>query len=332
MNKECKPSGKIMIVDDTRVNLTILSGILRGEGYMVKPALSGKVALRALKLEMPDLILLDILMPEMDGYEVCRQIKADEATKDIPIIFISSLVDTTDKLEAFKVGGVDYITKPFHAEEVLARVGVHIKLQHTLKELERQSQVDGLTQISNRRYFDEFLQREFKRSRRDNIPLSIILGDVDHFKQFNDRYGHLEGDRFLQKVASALKATLKRPADLVARYGGEEFVVILPNTSLDGAMIMAEKMRTEVERLCIHHEGNPANSYATMSLGVSTNTLEIESSEELINKADIALYEAKEAGRNTVRVYKNCYNGGRNPNSLQLTDVTNQEKSIGEQS
>lgn len=487
----------ILIVDDQLENLRVLSTLLTQQGYQVRKARSGQMALETVKVVLPDLILLDIRMPNMNGYEVCGYLKATPETCEIPVVFLSALDDPNDKVKGFEVGGIDYITKPFQLQEVLLRIenqltiqsqkrklieqnqklqqeiqerqrveaeirlllkitksmseawdfetalevalheicrvtkweygeawmpqqnqmilkasqrinqddqlikqfsiesrdlkftsglgliglifrsqksewivdcsqetpdkflrseaaksaglktvlgvpmilgnrvwGVlvffkkvavlpderliqlvsavavqlgalmpHKKAEEALRiayfELERLARLDGLTQVANRRYFDESLEREWRRLAREKQPLSLILCDVDCFKRYNDHYGHQAGDQVLREIAQALCRSTKRPADFVGRYGGEEFVVILPNTHLAGAMQLAELIRTEVEKLKIRHETSTVQPYLTISLGVASVIPKHKTSAcTLLNMADNALYEAKKNGRN----------------------------------
>ncbi len=310
LNKEI---GTILIVDDSPSNSEMLLQILTGVGFQVRVAVSGENAILEVTKNPPDLILLDILMPGIDGFDTCIKLKANPATREIPVIFITAFADTESKVKGLSLGGVDYITKPFHAAELLARVNVHLKLrcltqkvaeqatalQQANQKLQRLADLDGLTQVANRRRFDEYLAREWQRLRRERAPLSLILCDVDYFKQYNDRYGHLAGDNCLKQVALALERTLKRPADLAARYGGEEFAIILPNTELAGALELAEIMRLKVEELGIAHACSQSSQYVTISLGLSTTIPDLINTPQcLLAAADRALYKAKRNGRN----------------------------------
>ena len=321
-----KRSKSILVVDDTPGNVRLLAEILTERGYKVRPALNGVRALETIGKELPDLVLLDIMMPGMDGYEVCRRMKAKESTRDIPVIFLSALDGTFDKVTAFDVGGVDYITKPFHAEEVLARVRTHLMirdmqarlreqnrqlrleieerkkteaaLEKAHHELEKLASQDGLTQLANRRLPDQHLEKEWLRSLREQEPLSIIMCDIDYFKSYNDAYGHQAGDDCLKKIAQRLSCAVKRPADLVARYGGEEFVVVLPNTDLPGAEGMAHLISREIGLLKIPHSHSKVSREVTLSLGVACVVPDRGNSpESLVAAADKALYLAKETGR-----------------------------------
>lgn len=321
--------GNILLVDDTPNNLRLLSNMLSRQGYEVRSVINGQMALMGVRAEPPDLILLDINMPQMNGYEVCQQLKGDAQTADIPIIFISALDDVIDKVRAFTIGGVDYITKPFQLEEVLARVENQLtlrRLQRLLKTQNEQLQreieehqraemalqvaneklqhlaiTDELTQVVNRRFFYQYLQEQWETLADAKQPLSLILCDVDHFKNFNDTYGHLAGDECLRQIAQAIRLTLKRGPDLVGRYGGEEFILLLPYTDAAGAFEVATAVLSAIQGLKIKHEYTSETGYVTVSLGVSTVIPDrAENPENLIKVADTALYAAKAQGRNCV--------------------------------
>lgn len=483
MNQVNSSISTILIVDDNPANLNLLMQILIKRGYKVRVAPNGKLALKSVEFSPPDLILLDIRMPDMNGYEVCRYLKENEQTRHIPTIFISALDATLDKVHAFSAGGCDYITKPFESREVIARVenqlrlrqyqlelqaqnaqlqlllsttqaineasdvsealtavlaqvcqtinwdfgeawllnsqgnnlernsiwlnqkwglspdvqsscyscltrelseqillsqklaylenfnrpmkltwednqmsqifevktalGVPIlfegqvlailiflcqnlvllslrsldlvnavatqlgamiqrkKAEASLKqanyELKRLATLDGLTQLANRRQFDEYFEREWQRLAREEQPLSLILFDIDHFKRYNDYYGHLAGDDCLQQVAKAANHAVQRPSDLVARYGGEEFAAILPDTEIQGALVVAQMIREQIQQLKLPHASSPSHPYLTLSLGVSGTIPSLERSPDyLIALADAALYEAKNQGRDRI--------------------------------
>ncbi len=292
---------KILVVDDSAENIDALDSLLKDD-YMLSSATSGEMALQMAKKDLPDLILLNIIMPGMDGYEVCYQLKSDEKTKDIQIIFVTSRDEDIDEAKAFNLGAVDYITKPFKSLQVQARLKTHINLKAKTDMLEKLVSLDGLTGIYNRRKFDEMLIQEWKRAQRHDALFSLILIDIDHFKQFNDNYGHAQGDECLRKVAECLYAFASRPGDLVCRYGGEEFGVILPNTGIDGAQCVADNLRHQVETLYIVHEYSQTCEHVTISLGVAAVSPhdEKKSPHELIETADSMLYASKENGRNQV--------------------------------
>ncbi len=461
----------ILIVDDHPENLKILTQMLSQKNYKLRKAINGEMALNAAFSKPPDLILLDIVMPEMDGYQVCQHIKENPITSEIPVIFISALDEAFNKVKAFEMGGVDYITKPFQIKEVLARVQLQLRLQHQTQQLKEQNQklqqeintrkeleiqlnlfnqaiftcrngviitdatqsdnpiiyvnqafekitgysvsevwgkncrflqgedrdqpnldiirnalkndedclviirnyrkdgtlfwnevsispvrdaggnithyigiqsditerhrmqialeeanrklqhlanIDGLTQIANRRSFDETLEQEWKRCFREQQPIALILCDVDYFKAYNDYYGHLQGDECLIQVAQAISQVIKRPADLVARYGGEEFVVILPNTDGSGARQVAQLIQDQIRQLQSPHVKSDVSSYITLSLGISSIIPSgMTSPDHLVNAADSALYQAKQQGRDQIVVNPNI--NPKKPQSLRET-------------
>lgn len=317
-------SATLLIVDDHLDNVRSLSLLLSDSGYLVRKAISGAMALKTIQISKPDLVLLDVRMPEMNGYEVCERLKANIETKSIPVIFLSASNDTDDKVQAFAVGGADYITKPFHAEEVLARVRHQItilrqqqqltaqnyqlqqmkaELQQANLELRRIANIDSLTQIANRRCFDETLEQEWQRLKREQQPLSLILCDIDYFKHYNDRYGHLAGDTCLQQVAQAISRCINRPADMVARYGGEEFAILLPATDQEGAVTIVKDIQTALAALQVPHAASHVADHVTLSLGIACFTPINCSCQQLIAAADVALYQAKAAGRNTWMIF-----------------------------
>lgn len=298
---------KILVVDDVAENIEVLMELLKKE-YKIIAAKDGEKALsKAQAKHPPDLILLDINMPGMDGFDVCRHLKLNEKTKDIPIIFITSESDVEDQAKGFELGAVDYITKPIVPVIVKMRVKTQIEMKNNRDKLSELSTMDGLTGIPNRRRFDDIMSREWFRCMRSNGCLSIILMDIDHFKMFNDHYGHQAGDVCLKKVAQALKKGCMRETDLVARYGGEEFVAILPDTDLDGAITVADRMRKNLDILSIPHDYSSTENRITISQGlvsiIPDRTVEMH---DVIEASDRCLYEAKEKGRNRLvsQMYK----------------------------
>lgn len=474
MSASVPTAGNILIVDDLPDNLRVLSEILQDNHYKVRKAINGKTAIRSAQSIPPDVILLDIKMPEMDGYETCQNLKADVRTQDIPIIFISALDDVIDKVKAFQVGGVDYVTKPFQAEEVLARIRTQLTIQRQKQQLQQEieqrreaeevlyqsrallasvlnssrdgiaamesvrdpatgeiqdfrcvvanpviaqlvglrkedltgklivrqvidrldsglfqtfvelvetggepleqqfshppnadpsspectwykftavklgdgfsltihditrqqamimalrdkneelaalSTIDGLTEIANRRYGDAYLEQQWQDLQQSGSNLSLILCDVDCFKQYNDTYGHQAGDECLRTITRTIKSFLRRPDDLLLRYGGEEFLAILPRADESWAVQVAELIRAAVEELKMEHLSSVAAPYVTVSLGVSTTIPCAESSPQaLLNCADQALYNAKQNGRNLTMIYHHEETDDLSPFSIQ---------------
>ncbi len=290
----------ILIVDDERSNLNILADILKAK-YKVILAKSGSQALgRAIK-QPPDLVLLDIIMPEMNGYQVLYEMKNNELLKDIPVIFISALSNDEDEERGLVLGAVDYISKPFSHAIVLARVNNHIKIVRQRKLIESIALLDGLTEIPNRRNYNNRIIMEWTRAVREKTTISLLMLDIDYFKQYNDNYGHSKGDEALKSVAAALSNIISRPADFVARIGGEEFAILLPNTQAEGALKKAELIRIAMEELGIVHQYSGVSSVLTVSIGGNSCLPDqVRGLQEFIDTADKMLYRAKNEGRNEV--------------------------------
>ncbi|GAB6096235.1 hypothetical protein JCM14469_24880 [Desulfatiferula olefinivorans] len=291
----------ILVVDDVPENVDVLVTLLKSD-HATMAAHDGEQALSiARKRPRPDLILLDVNMPGMDGFEVCRQLKDDEATCDIPVIFITAESEVADQIKGFEAGAVDYISKPIVPVIVKMRVKTQLEIKRNRDRLSALSTIDGLTGIPNRRRFDDILDREWNRCMRSGAFLSLILMDIDHFKLYNDHYGHQAGDLCLKKVASALSESCMRETDLVARYGGEEFVVILPETDHRGGTIVADRIRNNLTALSIPHAHSSAADHVTISQGLVTMVPHDDSTPHaLVETADQCLYQAKEGGRNRV--------------------------------
>lgn len=290
---------RVLIVDDERQNIKMLTEYLRDE-HKIMVAKNGEQALKAAAgSNPPDLILLDIVMPGLDGYEVCRRLKAGPETKGIPVIFVTALDNQNNEVKGFDTGAVDYIAKPFNPAIVRARVNTHLQLKRKIALLDQLAKLDGLTELPNRRRFDEVLETEFRRISRNFTCLSLIMMDIDFFKQYNDIYGHAAGDACLRRVAETIAGVPRRSSDIVARYGGEEFAAILPDTEADGAFAVAEKLRRAVAVLEIPHQGAPTTGFVSISIGLaSIRTGEPISKNRLIESADACLYRAKQEGRN----------------------------------
>ncbi len=292
--------GTILIVDDDPMNINILSEILEDK-HEILFATNGRDALRIARDESPDLIILDIIMPEMDGYEVCRRLKANPAVSGIPVIFVTGLSNVADETQGLKAGAVDYITKPISPPIVLMRVNNHMKLTRAMSKLSELSSTDSLTNLANRRHLDDRLKKECSGIRRPVAPLSLILMDIDYFKIFNDTYGHLAGDDCLKKVSHILSLTVQRSLDLVARYGGEEFCCLLPHSDYENAVSIANKIRENILGQKIVNQGSDVNEFLTASFGVVTIISDGSiTPEKLIEIADNNLYSAKAKGRNNV--------------------------------
>jgi diguanylate cyclase (GGDEF)-like protein len=320
----------ILIVDDEPRNFDVIESLLNEYDYELNYASSGQEALESLEILEIDLILLDVMMPDMDGIEVCERIKAIPKYRPIPIIMVTALTTKEDLAQCLNAGADDFISKPLNALELRARVQSMLRikqqydalqisldrqlvletekralLEYRNTELERQTEeaylranTDGLTQVSNRRCFDDRLQKEWRRIMREQTWLSVILIDIDYFKFYNDFYGHLSGDNCLIQVAQTAAKQIKRPDDLFARYGGEEFIVLLPNTKIDGAIAVAESIQEAIRNLNIPHEDSKISEIVTISMGIaSLIPTSDKSPEHLIALSDKALYEAKHQGR-----------------------------------
>ena len=292
---------RLLVVDDQPVNVQLLYRVFAAD-HQVFAATHGEKALEIARQQLPDLILLDVIMPGLDGFEVCQRLRADELTRDIPVIFLTANSDPDSEARGLDAGAVDFIAKPFNTKVVRARVKTHLTLKRQGDLLRRWVFLDGLTGINNRRHFDERLTAEWSRSERSGAPLSALLIDVDHFKRFNDTHGHQCGDDCLRRVARALASGLQRPTDLVARYGGEEFVCLLPDTDEYGATHLAEQLRQRIQGETQPNLTGAAWPAVTASIGVGSARLDLmRSSADLLREADYNLYRAKHAGRNAVR-------------------------------
>lgn len=311
--------GKILVVDDEPINIKILVQVLSDE-YDIMVARSGQQALSIATSTQPDLILLDVVMPEMDGFEVCSRLKQQGETARIPVIFITALGDAKAETQGLEIGAVDYIAKPISPPVVKVRVRNQFELKRAHEELMESheqlaqrtqdleianaklqllSERDGLTGIANRRKFDTVWESEWQRAARQHLPLAVALIDVDHFKAYNDHYGHQAGDDCLRQVAQALAATAQRVNDLVARYGGEEFVVVLPGLTGPEAFQVAQKLVAAVADCRIPHAHSSAAPVVTVSIGVAARVPEPDTQPgSLLENADATLYQAKHSGRN----------------------------------
>ncbi len=296
-----KDKSTVLAIDDAPTNIKLLGQIL-GPHYRFLFATKGSDGLEIAVTQRPDLILLDVMMADMDGHEVCKQLKSNPLTQNIPVVFITALKEQTDEAYGLEIGAIDYITKPFCPAIVKARVRNHLELKRYRDLLESQAATDGLTGIPNRRHFDQSMEREWRSAIRRKSNLSLIMIDIDFFKPYNDHYGHVLGDECLRTVGQALVGGARRPSELVARYGGEEFVCLLPDTELSGALHVAGEILERVRVLQLPHLASPIASQVTLSLGVaSASPLLGQLPQELIALADEQLYLAKKSGRNQVQ-------------------------------
>jgi len=335
----------VLVIDD---QMMVIEGVRRmllvENDITIHGCTESEKALETAISIKPMVILLDLIMPAIDGMALLELFKQNKSTEDIPIIMLSTVDAAVDKSAAFAAGASDYIVKLPDEIELAARIRAHSrsfrnkierdlafeelrKVKAELEESNRALQLiscqDGLTGIANRRRFDEFMQKEWKRAIRENSTISFIIIDIDFFKSYNDKYGHQKGDDTLKHVALALQEGINRPADLLARYGGEEFVIVLPDTTIVGAEQLANSLMNKVQQLQIPHEYSPASDFVTVSMGLSCCEPDkrVNSVSSLINAADVALYAAKEAGRNCVKTSNDCEGKCRLVNTL----VSNQK-------
>jgi diguanylate cyclase (GGDEF)-like protein len=294
---DTRPS--ILAVDDESLYLELIADIL-GDDYEVLVATEGRTGLEIAVSNAPQLVLLDLMMPGIDGFEVYKRLKADHRTCEIPAIFITGRSDLAAEIEGLKMGAVDYITKPFNPDLVRARVHTHVNFKLMRDKLALLAATDGLTGLANRSHFDSMLAYEYARRLRSGGELSLVMLDIDHFKAFNDICGHVRGDECLREIARAMTMTVSRATDLLARYGGEEFTVLLPETHLEGAVVLAEKVRECISDLGLTHS-HSSTGYVTASLGVASGSFFPGSSIlDLVHEADMQLYASKAGGRNQV--------------------------------
>ena len=291
---------RLLVVDDQASHVQEMYQALDGD-YQVLMATSGAQALSICKAAAPDLVLLDVGMPGMDGFEVCRQLKADHTTRDIPVILVTAQTNAAQETHGLSVGAADVIAKPINPALVRARVKTQLTLQFQSDLLRKLVFLDGLSGVYNRRYFDQQLPIEWARSSRNNSHLSLLMVDVDFFKHYNDRYGHQAGDDCLRRIASVIKVCLKRPADLVARFGGKEFACLLPDTAHTDALELAKELEARVRGLRIKHDQSAVGAYATVSVGASTrSSASTGDIAAWVLAADAQLALAKQAGRGQV--------------------------------
>jgi diguanylate cyclase (GGDEF)-like protein len=306
---------EILVVEDAPSQAEWLAAVLSREGYRVRVARDGEEALRAIREAPPDLVLLDLLLPDVSGLDVLRTIKTPPEEPFVPVMILSSRCDVDTKVTGLRLGADDFLAKPFAEAEVLARCAAMLRIKSLQDQLRRaqrdlveRSVTDALTGLKNRRFFDERLQEEFCRAHRYADPVSLIMIDLDHFKVVNDRHGHPTGDAVLRDAAAVVRASIRDP-DICCRYGGEEFAVILPKTHLPGALAVAERIRRALGAKAYDvpaaSPGGPATLRVTASVGVAFfPSKDVVAHGHLLRFADEALYQAKRAGRNTISLYQ----------------------------
>lgn len=305
MIKDFNPTDFLVLaVDDNPVNRLLITKVLKTGGYNYDILADSHEVLSNLAKNSPDLILMDLMMPQIDGLELCVQIKSNPKFQKIPIIFLTASQDKEDLLQAFNLGAVDYVLKPFHHQELLARIKTHLDLKRTRDELEKAlneveilATIDFMTNIPNRRYFVSLVEREFSLAIRKKRLFAVLMIDIDFFKKINDVYGHRIGDKAIKSVANEIM-TMLRKEDLAARWGGEEFVVFLSDANQKDAMIVGERIREKIHQLCLEIEDKKIKM--TVSVGVTTFHCQDQTFDDVLHRADLGLYEAKHNGRNKV--------------------------------
>ncbi len=294
-------ASKIFIVEDNKKDLQFLQAALAKEKYAVIHAPDGKTAFEMLEKNRPDIVILDLLLPGMDGFEICKILRSEERFLSIPILFFTSAVNMDNKLLGLRLGAADFLDKGCDKRELLLRIKNLLRYKKQYDEMVKLSVIDSLTHVYNRRYFQHRLMDEFERGRRYDREFCCVIIDVDHFKDVNDTYGHPVGDDVLRHVAAILRRNI-RAADVLCRYGGDEFGLVLPETNFPGAFVTAERVRRIVEKTVFNKSDNPIS--ITLSVGISSL---IEGGalgmDELVTQADVALYQAKRGGRNQISFY-----------------------------
>ena len=301
-NTEENKKGSILIIDDSILSIKTLTNILESD-YIIYSSDSGYNGVKIAREKKPDLIISDVIMPKVDGYDVLIALRKDDTVKDIPVIFITSSTNIKDEKKALSLGCVDYITKPFDEEIVKLRVAIQFSILNYIETIRHLSDKDHLTGLANRQSFDNRMELEWGKARRSKAELSVLIIDIDHFKDYNDTYGHLQGDVALQAISKTIASTLRRADDFAARWGGEEFIVLLPNTHSMGSLFVAEKIRNAVQQNEIITTTGEVTKM-TISIGAYTLIPTVDTSPDtLIGRADTALYNAKKGGRNRVVKY-----------------------------
>jgi two-component system, cell cycle response regulator len=310
-------SARVLIVEDSRTQAEWLAQVLAREGYEVRIAADGREAIRQVRSDPPDLVLLDMILPDMDGLEVLRIIKARSEDQFIPVILLSVKSDLESRVAGLRIGADDFLAKPFADAEIQARAAAMLRiklLQDQLRsaksQLEKLSVTDGLTGLYNHRHFEDRLREEFRRCQRYSDPVSLLMMDLDHFKDVNDRYGHPFGDRVLRETAELLKASVREP-DICSRYGGEEFAIILPKTHLQGALAVSERIFKALRQKTYPVELPPGEKSDATPIRVTASaglaffpSKDVTTPELLVKFADEALYRAKREGRDTICLYQ----------------------------
>lgn len=292
---------KVLIIDDSPLTVKILKDMLQQE-YDIISSFNGEDGYKMAVAQSPDLIISDVLMSPIDGYDICRLLKQNPLTQNIPVIFISALDEMENEKKGLEIGAIDYITKPFSEPIVKIRVKNHLELKKNRDLLSELSSIDGLTGVYNKRYFEKLIKQLWDKAKIHKICLSVLMLDIDNFKIYNDNYGHLEGDECLRLVAKCIKGCLNNPNYSVARFGGEEFTCILYDTCNDEALTVAQKILTALNELNIPFEHSPISDRVTMSIGLKT----VIPNEKVIitnflKEADDLLYLAKKSGRNQIK-------------------------------
>ncbi len=299
---------QILVVDDSRTQRFVINQYLSPLGCDVVLCESGEDALFQVSELVPDLIILDVEMPGLTGFETCRALRGLLQDHWVPIIYLTARTEPKDIVEGLNVGGDTYISKPVHEEVLTAivkamlRVSTNqIELMQANQKLDEVAHYDVLTQVMNRRGYEDMFERLWKDHQRKKSPLTIMMMDIDQFKTYNDGYGHIQGDQCLRQVAQTLKGALKRPIDILARYGGEEFVVLLPGTDEEGAMNVANRFIEAMSQANLPHEYSDTKPFVTVSIGMAQVRFDTEDKKQVLERADKALYHAKESGRNCVK-------------------------------
>ncbi|EPM4291897.1 diguanylate cyclase [Vibrio fluvialis] len=293
-----EPRFTVLVVDDQATNIQLIYQLLKNE-YDVLMATTGQQAIVVCREHKPDLILMDVLMPDINGWETCKILKRDPDIATIPVIFVTALTDQDDENACWEAGAVDFLQKPINANTLKHRVRAHLTLKHQSDLLRSLAYVDGLTGISSRRHFDQYMEAQMGHAFRKQESLGVLLIDIDFFKQYNDRYGHIAGDDCLRQVAQSLKQSCLRSADMVARYGGEEFVLVLPDTNERGLERIAQRIKQQLEQEAIAHIGSPTSLLTVSAGGAVYLPGELpDDAEAMLILADTMLYKAKAEGRN----------------------------------